>query len=737
MSNAKNLATFLQSGGSIAGDANFDSNTLFVDSSANAVGIGTNSPSTSLDIVRNGVQPLRIQSTSGTEAAINMVNTGGNVQLEAHSGNFTIDADAVGIGTTSPTAPLMVNGGATNFPIVVNSTDQYAGIAFADNTTTTNAHVAVYADGNELGFEAGNAERMRIDSSGNVGIGNSSAQTRLFVGDGSGTEGITIYSGTTGEGQLRFADGTSGSALYQGRIEYNHSTSKLLFGAGGTTPIAIDSNGNLGIGTISPQINASYDRTIHVHSVLGSLIKLTDDTSGSGASDGTDLLNYGNDTYLVNRDVGDIIFNITGSNQMRIDSSGNVGIGTSSTTNDAKLIISGTDGKHPIIKVSDGGGNGYTLLADNYTASESQINFGISYSGAGAVISRGVKVSDTTDNVYLSSQGLYATKPTALKLDNDGSFRFLNTNTNATTAVDTAVTLTERMRITSGGRIGINETSPDSMLHIKGDDPTGDGASITLQVDNNNTTDRTGIIRSGNNHSGTTSAISFETVGGVENGEMRFYTRDGSTVQERMRIDSSGRLLIDGNDVASAANGAYVDLRGGDGTSISTYRIGTSTRTHHAFYNGTSSSRSLVGTIQTSGSSTSYNTTSDYRLKENVTDITDGIERVKQLNPSRFNFIADADTTVDGFLAHEVSDIVPEAVSGEKDAMRDEEYEVTPAVLDDDGNVVTEAVMGTRSVPDYQGIDQSKLVPVLTAALQEAIAKIETLETKVATLEGA
>ena len=103
-------------------------------------------------------------------------------------------------------------------------------------------------------------------------------------------------------------------------------------------------------------------------------------------------------------------------------------------------------------------------------------------------------------------------------------------------------------------------------------------------------------------------------------------------------------------------------------------------------------------------------------------------ERLKQLNPSRFNFIADADTTVDGFLAHEVQAVVPEAIIGTKDAMRDEEYEVTPAVLDDDGNVTTEAVMGTRSVPDYQGIDQSKLVPLLVATIQELEARLTALE---------
>jgi len=113
-----------------------------------------------------------------------------------------------------------------------------------------------------------------------------------------------------------------------------------------------------------------------------------------------------------------------------------------------------------------------------------------------------------------------------------------------------------------------------------------------------------------------------------------------------------------------------------------------------------------VGSIKSTASSTSFNTSSDYRLKENVVDIADGITRVKQLSPKRFNFIINADKTVDGFLAHEAQAVVPEAVTGEKDG------------------------------EEMQGIDQAKLVPLLTAALQEAIAKIETLETKVAALEA-
>jgi hypothetical protein len=119
----------------------------------------------------------------------------------------------------------------------------------------------------------------------------------------------------------------------------------------------------------------------------------------------------------------------------------------------------------------------------------------------------------------------------------------------------------------------------------------------------------------------------------------------------------------------------------------------------------------VIGSIQNNGGTgTLFNTSSDYRLKENVVNIADGVDRVKQLSPKRFNFIADNTKTVDGFLAHEVQTIVPECISGKKDE------------VDADGNAV------------MQGIDQSKLVPLLTAALQEAISKIETLETQHATL---
>jgi hypothetical protein len=161
------------------------------------------------------------------------------------------------------------------------------------------------------------------------------------------------------------------------------------------------------------------------------------------------------------------------------------------------------------------------------------------------------------------------------------------------------------------------------------------------------------------------------------------------------------------------SHGIYVNgPRYGSGITIKNPNVGT---TFMRFLNN---SGSQVGSISQNGtSSTSYNTSSDYRLKENIVPMTGSIDRLKELKPSKFNFIDQdvsrgATPTVDGFIAHEVSDIIPEAITGEKDG------------LDFEGN------------PEYQSIDQSKIVPLLTGALQEAISKIESLEARIKALES-
>ena len=144
--------------------------------------------------------------------------------------------------------------------------------------------------------------------------------------------------------------------------------------------------------------------------------------------------------------------------------------------------------------------------------------------------------------------------------------------------------------------------------------------------------------------------------------------------------------------------------------------IDSTLRDHVAFTRG----GTVVGRIRTSNSATAFVTSSDYRLKENVVPMSGATAQTKLLKPCNFDWIVGGN--VNGFIAHELAEVVPEAVTGTKDAMMDEEYEVTPATDTE------AAVMGTRSVPDLQGIDQAKLVPLLTATIQELIARIEALE---------
>jgi len=299
----------------------------------------------------------------------------------------------------------------------------------------------------------------------------------------------------------------------------------------------------------------------------------------------------------------------------------------------------------------------------------------------------------------------------------------------------------------SGSNVGIGTSSPEGLVALPA--TASNTPKFRLQSDTTNTdfaissyADANGTYVSlGANHyfnsSGNdavfeaTDRSAYISLDARNSGAVVFGTNSSGIAAERCRIDSSGNLLVGRASRVNAEKvGIYFVGTTHNGLTISdTQATGDFTR----FFASTSTQ---VGSISHTSSSTSYNTSSDYRLKENVTTLDGAADRLAKIPVHRFNFIADPNTVVDGFLAHEVQAIVPEAVTGEKDAMRDEEYEVAPAVYDDEGNLVSEAVMGTRSVPDYQGIDQSKLVPLLTAALQEALQKIDALEARVAALEG-
>ena len=277
--------------------------------------------------------------------------------------------------------------------------------------------------------------------------------------------------------------------------------------------------------------------------------------------------------------------------------------------------------------------------------------------------------------------------------------------------------VTEKMRIDSSGRVLIGTTTEGQS---QADNLTvSDSGNMGMTLRSTDSSECSIFFSDGTSGAGEYAG----SVQYVHSSDALFFGTAGVT---NVRINSAGHMYLHTgglNEPSSSQTGVRVTGVDGQNFWISS-NSGTSGYNQFAFHNA----NGVIGNITTSGSGTSFGTSSDYRLKENVVYDWDATTRLKQLKPARFNFIADADTTVDGFLAHEAQAVVPDCATGTKDAMKDEEYEVTPAVLDENGTETTAAVMGTRSVPDIQSIDHSKIVPLLVKTIQELEARITALE---------
>ena len=271
--------------------------------------------------------------------------------------------------------------------------------------------------------------------------------------------------------------------------------------------------------------------------------------------------------------------------------------------------------------------------------------------------------------------------------------------------------------IDSSEKVGIGLTSPQELLHLKdGDIAVGNGTA-----GNNAVIGRVGFSTDSSN----SRFIGMESFrgGDAANADLRFHTYGGdSNKGERMRIDNAGNVSIGGTTATAAFN-----LVGTGGSNVqiqNNIAPGTNTFVSIGFIND----NGLIGSIQSGGSSTAYATSSDYRMKENVDYTWDATTRLKQLKPARFNFIADdTNTLIDGFIAHEVSSIVPEAVTGAKDAMA-VETRYTADDVETQGDTPSKNVGDPKTYSstkiDPQGIDQSKLVPLLVKTIQELEARL-------------
>ena len=647
---------------------------------------------------------LSLYTSTGTDAATEKVRIG--------------ETGRVGIGSTSPQANLVIsNSGAGGFEFTPDTT--VFSIANTNYIASYDRAASAYRD---ILLDVGGAESqsIRFKAGGNVGIGTSSPVAKLDVrmsdsnGDyGRGRDGnlnlentntsvteggwlsISGYMGnsaSSGQYQMGYISGgkqtTAADGDYGGYLSL-WTTSSGANGeanSGGYERMRIDSSGNVGIGETSP------DGELHVKGTGGGNGDIyVERTSGAKIHLQAQSAN-GKIGTISNHNLG---LNTNGTTRVTIDTNGRVGIGVQNCVSHLSIGNPSADGVIDYTK-------GITFVDTLTSPTNAWVH--------AAIV--------TTGSTGFNGNLIFATDGSGSQ-DNDTSG------------------LSERMRITSAGEVVIGGTEiPSTVLD-------GTGAAGVLGIGNSSelypaialmSSQRNWLL--------------------YQNSLGNFQIYDSSSNDERFRLDTKGTMMTGAsfahNTYAHAAvfgrnstpDGTVViedyDVSTGIGnTVLKLYFRDADPATHATFIDMQGGGNGRIGSVQQTDAGTGvvYNTSSDYRLKENVNYDWDATTLLKQLKPAKFNFISKPSNEVQGFLAHEVQDIVNGSVTGDRDHI-----EPIGTITDSNGDIVSEDVYEhfcktdegqtwtqTGSVPVYQQIDHSKLVPLLTKAIQEQQTIIESL----------
>ena len=609
-----------------------------------------------------------------------------------------------------------------------NGIDVTGDITLTGNLTIADSVIHSGDTNTKIRFPAN--DQVSIETAGSERLNVSASQFKVTVPNSAG-DYVSHFNNTSLGVKFYDASGSSkfiGLAAEDSGTSTNHATFKVGRQGSAVTRAGIDGSGNFYI--ISGKLK------------IPDTIEHNDDPN-------TKIRFPANDTVTIET---------AGSERFRIDSSGNVGVGIASPTGKLHVESDSANNSDLDLLVLDGSASGFN------GASDADTQYGIQFKGC-SFATGGIGIQQR-----IGGQILFAKNGTWNAASGGGGqckTDIIFTNSSGTfTSSPSTLAQTERMRIASSGNIGIGTASPATKLHI------ADSGSTVLLLEDTVQANQVGVryktttadwiagVHGGesnkwklSNHTAfgtndyfvvdtsgkvgintTTPSQTLHVVGSavqfqntqstyiqINTSDTHFYTagshplRLGTNSIERIRLFNDGDIFLGSASVAAthgssnSSRGLVYDSDGGTGNhpflSVQHGSRSSGNPAHIKFQ----TSGNEEGSIRQSnlGFEISYNNTSDYRLKENVVDISDGITRLKTLKPRRYNWIADeTNTTTDGFLAHEVMTAVPQAVTGTKDEV-------------DENNK-----------PVYQQIDQSKIVPLLVAALQEAIGRIEALEAK-------
>jgi len=710
------------------GTGEVDISKVDIDSGAiDGVTLGTNSAVTEAQVDNININGNTISST----------DTNGNLTIDPNgTGNIVLDAN-VGIGTTSPAVGLQVEAGGEP-TIRLNSSG--LGVT-ADFKIESSGGILRTTTSHPLILKTNNTEAMRIDSSGNVGIGTSSPGAKIDIN--SSTQGDVYFRGGTGSTRRLELSTFATSSAHAGH-DFNIASTggTFSFSINGSEAMRIDESGDVGIGTSSPSTPSGKCLTLY-DSIIPRL-NFKNATTGNTSTDGSELYVSGNQFVIQNREASAIVFS-TPTERMRIDGDGDVGIATSSPNARLEVEDAGTTNS-VILKVTADNASPYAFVVGNDTFSTTDTDgmaIWMGNTGEGTIDSRGTGAimrfrTNGTEHMRIDSSGnvtltgsdgkIYLPQtPSTYNWIGDSieqtGIVIVPTNDGTSERLSFATNNAERMRIDSSGDVNILS---GNTLRVGGTTDASAQGSIN-----------TGLVNFRNPNTPSGERFQLDCEGTAAGQTLTAYYYDGVSYRSRMSIagNSSGETVFNESSqdidfrVESDGNANMLFVDGGNNyvyigkntSAVSTNGIllattsatisadsAVTTNTWHTYNTATSAYTFYVSTTGTVNY-TALNALSDQREKTNIVDLPVGLDAVKQLRPRQFDWInEDQENNVYGFIAQEVEEVLPNIVT---DYMKDESVY-------------------------RKGLKHIELVAVLTKAIQEQQTLIETLEARITALEA-